>query len=61
MKPELRARIIAYNRKAAQQAEMAGDLEVIVAQFRKLPPGQLKTVLTKEVLLVLSKYGIRLE
>lgn len=37
--------------------EKATDLEVIVGQIMKLPYGQLKKVLTDEVLAVLAKYG----
>lgn len=36
----------------------AGDLDVIVAALGQLPPGQLKKVLTEEVLAVLEKYGV---
>lgn len=58
MKPELKARIIAYNKAAAERAEKAEDLGVIVAAISKLPPGQLKKVLTDDVLAVLEKYGV---
>lgn len=61
MNPELRAKIIAYNRAVAEKAEKAADLDIIVAQILKLPPGQLKKVLTDEVLAVLAKYGVTLE
>ena len=61
MKPELRAKIIAYNKAVAERAEKANDLDTIVAEIMKLPPGQLKKVLTDEVLAVLAKYGIPLE
>lgn len=57
MKPELRARIIAFNKAAAERKEKAGDLDIIVAAFAKLPPGQLKKVLTEDVIAVLNKYG----
>lgn len=57
MKPELRERIIAFNKVAAQRKEKAGDLDIIVAELLKLPPGQLKKVLTDDVLAVLAKYG----
>lgn len=60
MKPELRAKIIAYNKSAAERTEKASDLNVIVAAIKKLPPGQLKKVLTDEVLAVLGKYGVEL-
>lgn len=37
--------------------EKASDLDVIVSEVMKLPYGQLKKVLTAEVLAVLEKYG----
>lgn len=45
--------------KATIQAktDKATDLDIIVAEIMKLPPGQLKKVLTEEVLAVLKKYG----
>lgn len=61
MKPELRTKIISYNRAAAEKGEKASDLEVIVSEIAKLPPGQLKKVLTAEVCSVLEKYGVVLE
>lgn len=39
----------------------ADDLDVIVAALAQLPPGQLKKVLTDDVLAVLEKYGVALE
>jgi hypothetical protein len=60
MKPELREKIIAYNKTVAERAEKASDLDIIVAEIMKLPPGQLKKILTDEVLAVLSKYGVDL-
>ena len=57
MKPELRAKIIAYNKSVKEKGEKASDLDIIVAQFAKLPPGQLKKVLTDDVLAILAKYG----
>ena len=61
MKPELRQKIIAYNKAVKEKGEKAADLEVIVTQLMKLPYGQLKKVLTEEVLTVLKKYGIEKE
>lgn len=58
MKSELKAKIIAYNKAVAQKAEKASDLDVIVAAFSKLPPGQLKKVFTDDVIAVLEKYGV---
>ncbi len=52
-----KGRVIAYNRVLAERTEKAADMDVIVAELVKLPPGQLKKVLTDEVLAVLEKYG----
>ena len=61
MQPELRDKIIAYNKAVKEKSEKAADLDIIVTQIMKLPPGQLKKVLTDEVLAVLAKYGVTLE
>lgn len=58
MKDEMRAKIIAYNKAQAERKEKADDLEIIVAAMAKLPPGQLKKLLTDEVVAVLEKYGV---
>lgn len=57
MKPELRAKILAYNKSIAERTERSADLDIIVAEIMKLPPGQLKKVFTDEVINVLKKYG----
>ena len=57
MKPELKAKILAYNKSVKEKGEKASDLDVIVSAFAKLPPGQLKKVLTDDVIAVLNKYG----
>lgn len=57
MKPELRAKIIAYNKAVAEKAGKATDLDIIVASIMNLPYGQLKKVLTDDVMAVLEKYG----
>ena len=57
MKAELRERILAYNRAMAERKEKAEDMDVIVAALLALPPGQLKKLLTPEVLAVLDMYG----
>lgn len=61
MNKELRERILAYNRTVAEKAEKAQDLDVIVSAMMKLPPGQLKKVLTDDVLAVFQKYGVTLD
>ena len=40
-----------------EKQEKASDLEILVEQMMNLPYGQLKKVLTEEVLAVLAKYG----
>ena len=49
--------------RAAMDAreEKATDLEIILAEVSKLPPGQLKKILTEPVIAVLEKYGVSLE
>lgn len=61
MKNELRNRILAYNKTVAEQREKASDMDIIVEAFAKLPPGQLKKVLTEEVIAVLNKHGANIE
>lgn len=51
---------VAFIRTAFQnKKEKASDLEIIVGEVMKLPYGQLKKVLTAEVLAVLEKYGVK--
>ena len=54
---ELRAKVIAFNKIAVARKEKASDLDTLVAAIMKLPYGQLKKVLSEEVLTVLAKYG----
>lgn len=60
MKPELKAKILAYNRAAKQKSEKATDLDTVVEAIKRLPPGQLKKVLTDDVIAILEKYGAKL-
>lgn len=57
MKPEIKARILAYNKAMKEKGEKATDLDILVSEIMKLPYGQLKKVLTDEVMAVLKKYG----
>ena len=57
MKAELKAKILAYNKAVREKADKAADLDILVDGIMKLPYGQLKKVLTDEVLTVLEKYG----
>lgn len=61
MKPELKAKIIAYNKSVKEKSEKATDLDILITEIMKLPYGQLKKVLTDEVLTVLAKYGVVLD
>lgn len=57
---DLKAKILAYNKAVKEKGEKATDLDVIVAAFANLPPGQLKKVLTDDVIAVLNKYGVEI-
>ena len=61
MRPELRKRIIAYNQAVAADASAAADMRTIAAAFTQLPPGQLKKVLTQDIIDILAKYGVAIE
>lgn len=54
---ELRAKVIAFNKVAAERKEKASDMDTLVAAISKLPYGQLKKVLTPQVMIILEKYG----
>ena len=43
--------------KIAEKKSKADDLDILVSQLSNLPYGQLKKVLTEEVMEVLAKYG----
>ncbi len=36
----------------------ASDLEILITKMLELPPGQLKKVLSEEVMTILEKYGV---
>lgn len=57
MKPELKEKILAFNRAAKAKSDKATDLDILVAEIMKLPYGQLKKVLTPQVMIILEKYG----
>ena len=59
MNPELRERILAYNKAVAKNSEKAADLDVIISAVLKLAPGQVKKFFNNEaVIAVLEKYGL---
>lgn len=56
MKPELKAKILAYNRARAEEREKADDLMTLLFT---LPPGQVKQLLKDDTCAaILAKYGI---
>ena len=52
-----RAELDAIKANIAVKKDKATDLDIIDSEVMKLPPGQLKKVLTDEVMAVLAKYG----
>lgn len=52
-----RADLDALKANIADKKTKASDLDIIVEQIMQLPYGQLKKVLTDEVMEVLAKYG----
>ena len=57
MNKELKEKILAFNRAAKAKSDKATDLDILVAEIMKLPYGQLKKVLTTQVMIILEKYG----
>lgn len=54
---EMKEKINAIRMAFAEKNEKATDLDIIVSQVMRLPYGQLKKVLTDDVMAVLAKYG----
>ena len=54
---DMKEKISIIRQSFAEKKEKATDLDIIVSQIMKLPYGQLKKVLTGEVMAVLEKYG----
>ena len=42
--------------RAAEDGEQ--DMRTIAAAFAKLPPGQLKKIMTDDIIAILAKYGV---
>lgn len=51
-------KVLAFNRAAAVKGEKASDLEKLIAAMAQLPPGQLKKILTDEIIRIFEKYGV---
>lgn len=52
-----RKELDALKQTIAEKKDKATDLDILVGEIMKLPHGQLKKVLTDEVMAVLAKYG----
>lgn len=52
-----RAELNALKEKIAERSAKASDLDVLVSKIMELPYGQLKKVLSDDVMAVLEKYG----
>lgn len=61
MNKELRESILAYNREIAAKKEKANDLDILIRGLMRLPCGQLKKLLTSDIIEILEKYGISME
>jgi hypothetical protein len=53
----MKEKIQAIKQSFSEEKEKATDLDIIVSQIMTLPYGQLKKVLTDEVMAVFEKYG----
>lgn len=58
IRKELKDKILEFNRNAAARNEKASDMDGLIAVLGTLPWGQLKKLLTDDVVAVLNKYGI---
>ena len=54
---DMKEKISAIRQAFAEKKEKASDLDIIMSQIMELPYGQLKKVLTDDVMVVLQKYG----
>lgn len=54
---DMKEKIRAIRQSFSEKKEKATDLDIIVSEIMNLPYGQLKKVLTDEVMAVLEKYG----
>jgi hypothetical protein len=54
---DMKEKIRIIRQSFSEKKEKATDLDIIVSQIMTLPYGQLKKVLTDEVMAVLEKYG----
>lgn len=55
---ERKAKIFAYNRQRAADSSAAADMHRIAAAIERLPKGQMKKLLSDEIVEILAKYGV---
>lgn len=52
-------KVLAFNRKRADDGAKASDMDIVIRKLSDLPPGHLKKLLTdEEMVAVLRKYGM---
>lgn len=56
-----REKILAFNREVKANKEKASDMEILISEIAKLPPGQFKKIATDEVIAIFAKYGIEIK
>ena len=60
MKPELKEKILEYNRRVKAKEEKANDCDILIGALLKVPYGQLKKIIADEnVVAVLEKHGYK--
>lgn len=57
MKPELKQKIFNYNKRMKAQREKATDADILISALLTLPYGQLKKMLSDDMIAILEKYG----
>lgn len=55
---ERKKAIFKYNAAKAADSAAAADMRALANAMGKLPPGQLKKLLTSDVLAILARYGV---
>ena len=53
----MKEKAYALNRAHKERSEKCADVDVLIGEIMKLPYGQIKKVMTDEVMAVLAKYG----
>lgn len=56
--PDRKKEIFAFNAARAADSAAAADMRAIAKSIGRLPAGQLKKVLTSDVLAILARYGV---